>query len=229
MTIVAAALLNTNAVGKVYPDFSLADFSIQVTADETVGLLGDTGAGKTTILDILAGLTPPSHGNVGRQTANIGYCFAQPPFSQDLAINQLVHIFRHLAWPWQDEAFANFVHDFGLPRNVPVGRLTKSQQAALNLAVTLADNAPLLLLDEMTEDLDPDDRSIVLAALQAYRQQHQAGIIIATRKLDDIQELCDRFILLKLGEVVIEQTADAYRGKDLNLIIQHALANRRQG
>lgn len=229
MTVVAAALLNTNAVRKVYPDFSLADFSIQVTANETVGLLGDTGAGKTTILDILAGLISPDGGSVQRETDNIGYCFAQLPFPRNLTINQLVHIFRHLAWPWQDKVFADYVTDFSLPRRTPVARLVKSQQAALNLAVTLAHNAPLLLLDEVTEDLDPDDHSIVLAALQAYRQQHQAGIIIATRKLDDIRELCDRFILLKQGEVVTEQTADTYRGKDLNLIIQHALANRRQG
>jgi ABC-type multidrug transport system ATPase subunit len=222
------AFVSADTVSKTYPKFVLTDFSIQAAANETIGLLGDTGAGKTTILDILAGLISPDGGSIQRETDNIGYCFAQLPFPRNLTINRLVHIFRHLAWPWQDRVFADYVTDFALPRRTPVARLTKSQQAALNLAVTLAHNAPLLLLDEVTENLAPDDQPPVLAALQAYRYQHQAGIVLATRRLDDIQVLCDRFILLKQGQTVTTLAADAYRGQDLTGIIKHALSDRRQ-
>ncbi len=195
--------------------------SFRVEAGEIVGFLGPNGAGKTTTMRILAGIFPPTSGEVriaGRDPARdplacrraVGYFPEYAPFYPDLRVAgylRFVARMKRLPRAERPRAVAQVLAWCGLEgvARRRVGTLSKGYRQRVGLAQALCGNPPILILDEPTIGLDPEQvveiRDLV-RALGGCRT-----VFFSSHILSEVEALCERVIVVARGRLVGEGTA----------------------
>jgi len=195
--------------------------SFRVEAGEIVGFLGPNGAGKTTTMRILAGIFPPTSGEVriaGRDPARdplacrraVGYFPEYAPFYPDLRVAgylRFVARMKRLPRAERPRAVAQVLAWCGLEgvARRRVGTLSKGYRQRVGLAQALCGNPPILILDEPTIGLDPEQvveiRDLV-RALGGCRT-----VFFSSHILSEVEALCERVIVVVRGRLVGEGTA----------------------
>ncbi len=185
--------------------------SFTVAAGEIVGLIGLNGAGKTSLIDCIAGLARPDAGAVtvaGQQPGSVaarratGVLLQQPGLPARLTVAETLALFAGLHGVGVDERLAAAL---GLDAfsDRRVDRLSGGQAQRLALALALQSGAPALLLDEPATALDPLMRRD-LAALLGQRRAAGTAILLATHDLAEAASLCDRVVVLHHGRLVAQ-------------------------
>ncbi len=198
----------------------LDKFSFTLKKGEVLGLLGANGAGKTTAMNMLLGLTTPTSGKI-------------LVFGQDLVKHRIAALRRmnfssaYTALPgnlyvWQN--LAVFARIYGVPnpkqkindlldlfeiadlRKRVTGQLSAGESTRLNLCKALLNDPDLLLLDEPTASLDPDIADKVRKTIRRVQAERGISILYTSHNMKDIEEVCDRVIFLHKGKVVAEGT-----------------------
>ena len=198
----------------------LDKFSFQLRKGEVLGLLGANGAGKTTAMNMLLGLTLPSSGRI-------------EVFGKELQKNRIEILKRtnfssaYTALPgnlyvWQN--LAVFARIYGVPnakqkiaellelleiadlRTRVTGQLSAGESTRVNLCKAMLNDPELLLLDEPTASLDPDIADKVRKFVQRMQKERNIAILYTSHNMKDIEEVCDRVIFLHKGKVVAEGT-----------------------
>lgn len=208
---------------------ALVDVDLRVEPGELVGLLGPNGAGKSTFVKIACGLTKPSHGNVdvfghppGSRIANsrIGYLAELFRFPHWLSADELLGLHQRLAGSdgGGDER-VRLLKSVGLADASAkrVGEMSKGMQQRLGLAQALVANPLLLILDEPTSALDPVGRRLVRELLLALKAEGIA-ILLNSHLLGEVERVCDRFVIISKGRVVVQGTSeDLTRGRGVDI------------
>ena len=197
---------------------AIEDVSFHVAAGEIVGFLGPNGAGKTTAMRILTGVFPPTSGRAaiaGHDVLDepmearraIGYFPEYAPFYPDLSVEQYLHFvgrLKRLDRPARRAGVDRVLGSCGL-RAVArrlVGKLSKGYRQRVGLAQALLGDPPVLILDEPTAGLDPEQvvgiRSLI-AELGATR-----AVLLSSHILSEVEAVCSRVIVLNRGRVVGE-------------------------
>lgn len=185
------------------------DVSITAAPGEIVGLIGLNGAGKTSLLECVAGLArldagrisvaghPPGSAAARRIT---GLLMQQPGLPERLRVEETLRLFAglHGMVPCADLALRLGLTAIGQQQ---VNRLSAGQRQRLALALALQHHPIAILLDEPATALDPAMRRD-LAALLAERRQAGAAILMATHDRDEAISLCDRLVLLATGRLL---------------------------
>ncbi|HEX2612835.1 MAG TPA: ABC transporter ATP-binding protein [Fibrobacteria bacterium] len=200
----------------LFPSFDLAFHS-----GELVCLLGRNGAGKTTLLKTLAGLMPPLRGSVffgenpisdlsGRERAQrAALSLADPGLPPYLLGRELVGLGRTPHAPWfasareTDDAVASRILkelECEHLADRPLGRMSDGERQRLGLARALAQDAPILLLDEPLSHLDPPAKAKMLGFLRDWARSVSGRVVVAAVHEVDLA-LCfaDRCLLLSSG------------------------------
>jgi len=191
---------------------------LQLKVGDRLGLLGVNGAGKSTLLQLLAGVLAPHAGEVrvmGHALSadnagvrrHIGFMPQRVPLYGDLTVHE------NLAWagrlrrlsgqPLRQaiDAALQRVQLGGLSQRL-AGQLSAGMVQRLGLAQALIHAPPVLILDEPTAGLDPLQTENIRDLLKDLPAD--TSVILATHLLDDVQQLCDRVILLDAGRKVAE-------------------------
>lgn len=192
----------------------LADLSFELTSGSIVGLLGPSGAGKTTLMRVLMGLQMITSGKVNLLglpagspglRSQIGYVTQAPAVYGDLTVEQNLAYFGRLvrADPAHiDETITTLQLD--AVRNKLVQQTSGGQHARVSLAVALLGQPKLLILDEPTVGLDP----IMKAELWGYLKQLAASgitLLISSHVMEEAAN-CDRLLLLREGHLLAQGT-----------------------
>ena len=191
----------------------LSKLDLQLAGGDRLGLLGVNGAGKSTLMQILAGVLTPTHGEVeirGQRLdregpaarRHIGFLPQRIPAYAELTVAENLDWaarLRGLRGAALEQAVEAVLHQvqLGEYRRRLAGRLSAGMAQRLGLAQALVHKPAILILDEPTAGLDPlqtEQFRERLAGLAAG-----ASIIRATQLLDDVQQLCNRVILLDAG------------------------------
>jgi ABC-2 type transport system ATP-binding protein len=183
---------------------------LEVHEGEVVGLLGSNGAGKTTTVECIQGLRRPDAG----QIRVLGIDPARQPEAVRAVIGSQL---QHSALPDRmkvDEAVRLFCRGpmaeaepllvaFGLTehRRRPFGALSGGQRQRLFLVLALVNRPRLVVLDELTEGLDPAGRRNVWEAVRALRSAGTT-VLLVTHYMDEAEALCHRVVVLRDGRVV---------------------------
>lgn len=227
-----AALLDLDAVSSGYGGAAvLRDVSLDVAPGEILALLGKNGMGKTTLLKTALGLLPLMSGAVrigGASTAalsparlvalGVGYAPQEQPLFPDLTIRDNLRLAlrtdRDLAAGLEHVAGSfPFLRDRLKQR---AGTLSGGESKMLILARSLMMRPKLLLIDEISEGLQPSVVSRIAGILRAEREQHGTAMLLVEQNLDFALGVADRWAVLKRGEIDDAGTADpAVRGRIL--------------
>ncbi|MBI3837825.1 MAG: ATP-binding cassette domain-containing protein [Planctomycetia bacterium] len=217
--------VETHSLSKRYGNFTaLDDFTFGVERGEVVGLLGPNGAGKTTLLRMLLGFLRPSAGNATIDSLDcyrrslevrrrVAYLPGEARLFRTMRGRDVVEFFTAVRRDGsRQRAVALAAERFGLDLLRPVTAMSTGMRQKLALAVTLAVDTPLVILDEPTSNLDPTVRSDV-AALVAEAKQAGRTVIFSSHVISEVEQVCDRAIILRQGRLVHTQILADLRRK----------------
>ncbi len=198
--------------------------SLQVPRGCIYGLLGRNGSGKTTMIRILLGLEPPTRGRTFvlgeesmRLSANahgrVGYVAEGHNLIQSYRVLRLIGLCKGLSLQWNGEFFGRLVETFRLPMDRKVRELSAGMRAQLNLALAMAIDPELLILDDPTLGLDTVARRQFLELAIDVIQRQGRTILFSSHILGDVERIADRVGVLVAGKIVIDCTLEELKNR----------------
>lgn len=205
----------------------LHDLEFAVPEHSILGLLGRNGAGKTTIMSIIAGQDRPSSGQVlvGGHTPfehaptlnTVRYIRDSQRYPDDYYLRHVLRIGPVFAPHWNADLAADLVSRFDLPAKVAVKKYSRGQLSALGIVLGLASRAPVTLLDEPYLGLDVSARRVFYDALLRDYAEAPRTLILSTHLVQESESLFDRVVILDQGRVVASGERDEVVGNLVQL------------
>ena len=216
------------------PKEVVKDLSFTVNQGEVFGLLGSNGAGKTTTIRTLLSLLEPTSGtllvNGKRYTpamaAMVGYLPEERGLYRNEPVLDTMVYFAVMHGLGRNDAKKRvlaYLERVGLGDKVHerlIG-LSNGQQQKIQLGVTILHEPSLMILDEPTEALDPVNRSLLMNIINEQRT-NGATVILVTHRMEEVEQLCDRILLLKDGTRALYGTVDEVKNKFGSTVISLA-------
>ena len=190
----------------------LKDVSLEIPAGQIVGLLGPNGAGKSTLMKILIGLWKADSGEV-QAPARIGYLPENNPLYDEMYVAEYLEFMTGMTTPslrGRDgvELVATLIDLVGLTpeRHKHIRELSKGYRQRVGLAQALIGNPELLILDEPTTGLDPNQLVEIRSLIRDLGKERT--VILSTHIMQEVREMCDRVIILDHGEIKADLPID---------------------
>lgn len=225
-------LLRLTGLTKAYPGVvANSDVSFNINAGEVHALLGENGAGKSTLVKMIYGLVKPDTGSMALNDAP----FAPPAPSaarqsgvamvfQHFSLFEALNVAENIALgmenaPKQRDLAAKIKevsHQYGLPLDpyMRVGDLSAGERQRVEIIRCLLQNPKLLIMDEPTSVLTPQEVEILFKTLRQLKSEGTA-ILYISHKLEEIRSLCDTATILRLGKKVATCTPADTSAKEL--------------
>jgi len=225
--------LRIEGLGKRYAGFALEDVSLEIPAGLITGLIGPNGAGKTTLIKLIMGLIHADGGRIevfGLDNASrgpeirrrIGYVPDEPTFFDDASLDAHRRAFAPFYDRWDDDRFEALASEFELPLKKQFKTLSQGMRIKFAIALALAHEPDLLIMDEPTTGLDPVFRRSLLRRLSEYIADGERTVLFSTHITADLEATADLIAFINDGSLVfaesIEQIHDRYatvRGGEL--------------
>jgi ABC-2 type transport system ATP-binding protein len=199
------------------------DLSFQVEKGEIFGLLGPNGAGKTTTIRLVLDLFKPDSGQISilggemseEKKERIGYMPEERGLYQDIPLERCLLYLANLKGVSMEEArkrLTEYLERFDLAayRQKKVKELSKGMQQKAQIIATLMHEPELIIVDEPFAALDPVNTRMIIGLLEDL---HQSGvtIIMSTHQMHQVEELCDRILLIDRGRALLYGELEAIR------------------
>ena len=218
---------------------ALEELSFSVKAGEVVGFLGPNGAGKTTTMRILTGFLSADKGTVLidgidvekeplKIQAKIGYLPENNPLYKNMQVAEFLDLAARLHQVSAQEkaqALDFAVKAVGIEDVFyrPIGELSKGYKQRVGIAAALIHKPQVIILDEPTEGLDPNQRTEIRQLIKDLAKEHT--IIMSTHVMQEASAVCSRLIIINQGKVVADGTAEelskqSYKDKQLILEVE---------
>lgn len=247
MALITASNLSKTFAAAAGPVAALSGINFDIGHGEIVGLMGPNGAGKSTTMRLLAGYLAATSGSAainGHPLAthahlaqsSLGYLPENPPQEDDLTPHQLL-TFHALAHNLKN--IENHIDSTSkLTRcnavlHRPMAELSKGMKQRVHLACALIHNPPVLLLDEPTDGLDPNQKHELRLMLQKLAKPSDSSpgkaILVSTHLLEEAEQLLTRILVLHRGQILLDTTpAELARqgGGDLHRAFRVLTTNR---
>ncbi len=214
-------MITVESVTKRYGTLTAVDgLSFEVDRGEVVGFLGPNGAGKTTTMRMLTGTLEPDEGSVLfdgrsidlnlREAKNrVGYLPESNPLYEDMYASEYLEYVSELRGMELSEArgaISAAVEETGIGEVFyrPIGELSKGYRQRLGLAAAILHKPEILILDEPTEGLDPNQR-VEIRRLVAELGKERT-VLLCTHVMQEVEATCSRLVILSRGKLVAEGT-----------------------
>ena len=190
----------------------LKDISLEIPSGQVLGLLGPNGAGKSTLMKILIGLWKPDAGGV-EAPSNIGYLPENNPLYEDMYVVEYLLFMaritmRDASAKEQKERVENLIERVGLTpeRHKHIRALSKGYRQRVGLAQALIGDPDLLILDEPTTGLDPNQLVDIRNLIRQVGKDRT--VILSTHIMQEVREMCDRVVVLSQGVIQADQATE---------------------
>ena len=190
----------------------LKDISLEIPSGQVLGLLGPNGAGKSTLMKILIGLWKPDAGSV-EAPSNIGYLPENNPLYEDMYVVEYLLFMaritmRDASAKEQKERVENLIERVGLTpeRHKHIRALSKGYRQRVGLAQALIGDPDLLILDEPTTGLDPNQLVDIRNLIRQVGKDRT--VILSTHIMQEVREMCDRVVVLSQGVIQADQATE---------------------
>lgn len=198
------------------------DISFSIGKGEIIGLLGPNGAGKTTTMRILTGFLSSDGGSVKingidiekepiESQKKIGYLPENNPLYKDMQVAEFLDLAANLhKIPEQrkKEALDFVVKSVGIEKVYyrPIGELSKGYKQRIGIASALIHNPEIIILDEPTEGLDPNQRTEIRQLIKELSKEHT--IIMSTHVMQEASAVCNRMLIINKGRIIADGTPE---------------------
>ena len=212
---------------------AVKNISFKIQKNQTMGLLGPNGCGKTTSIGMMLGLIKPTSGNILIDNKDINKSdknfllekinFASPyvELPKNLTVRQNLEMYGRLYGVVNlIERIEEIVENLNINSYLDkkTGELSSGQKNRVSLAKSLINKPKLLFLDEPTASLDPDVGDFVRNYIEDYKKKNELTILLASHNMSEVERLCDNVIMMKEGKIVD-------RGTCKELIDKHGRGN----
>ena len=203
--------------------------SLEIPAGQIVGLLGPNGAGKSTLMKILIGLWKADSGEV-QAPVRIGYLPENNPLYDEMYVAEYLEFMAGMTTPslrGRDgvELVATLIDLVGLTpeRHKHIRELSKGYRQRVGLAQALIGDPPVLILDEPTVGLDPQQIIEIRRLIRELGKKHT--IILSSHLLSEVQAVCDKILIINKGRIVADELTSSLTGtgsstEKLRLIVE---------
>jgi len=218
---VQGLIVETHSLTKRYGTATaLAECSLNVERGEVFGLLGPNGAGKTTLLRLLLGFLRPTSGwaritglDCQRQSLavrrQVAYLPAEAALYPEMRGREALQFFAEIRRSGIKRAI-ELADRLELDVSRRISFMSTGMKHKLALAATLAADVPICILDEPTANLDPTVRATVLSLVKEARAASKT-VIFSSHILSEVEEVCDRVVILRAGQLVHTQRMEELR------------------
>lgn len=193
----------------------LKDVNLSIGDGEIVGLLGPNGAGKSTLMKILVGVWNATDGEV-KVSESIGFLPEQNPLYEDMYVREYLRFFvelrkkssatlHNLTPRCTTQLIDDLINRVGLTAeaNKRIGQLSKGYRQRVGLAQAMIGNPELLILDEPTTGLDPNQLEDIRALIREMGEHRT--VILSTHILQEVKQMCTRVIIIDHGEIKVDK------------------------
>jgi general nucleoside transport system ATP-binding protein len=205
-------MIRVRGLGKQFGRLQvLRSLDLDIEAGRVTAVLGPNGAGKTTLIKSILGLVRPDSGSIevagvringsGDYRAGIGYMPQLPRYPENLTVREILHMIRDLRGRFEDldeELIELF--DLAAQYEKPFKTLSGGNRQRVSAAIAFMFRPDLLILDEPTAVLTPQETDDLFAAVQRLVDQGKTVIFI-THKLVEVKEISDRVTVMRRGQV----------------------------
>ncbi len=207
---------------------ALKDISVSLKKGEIVGLLGPNGAGKSSLMKILTGYYKEWEGQISFDTLDlkgdlqsiqkqVGYLPENNPLYNEMYVIEYLKYVGGLH-KLKNPPFKEILEKTGLVEHQShkIQTLSKGYRQRVGLAAALIHDPQLLILDEPTTGLDPNQLVAIRKLIRELGKDKT--VLLSTHILQEVDALCDRAIIINKGEIVLDQALEAIRNKQEQII-----------
>lgn len=211
----------TNKISKKYDgQLALDEVSLDLRKGEIVGLLGPNGAGKSTLMKILTGYIPADDGyakicdlDCSKQSLAVRKLIGYLPENNPLYDDMYVHEFLKFVADIYGSPYSKIedrLEKLGLQEesHKKIKQLSKGYQQRVGLAAALVHDPDVLILDEPTTGLDPNQLVEIRKLVRAIGKNKT--VLLSTHIMQEVEALCDRVIFIKKGKIVRECSIETF-------------------
>jgi ABC-2 type transport system ATP-binding protein len=224
------AVIEANGLTRYFGGKCAVDsVSFRVPRGSVFAFIGRNGAGKTTTIRMILGLLEPTRGSstiLGHDSAGlpaevrarIGYMAEGHPVYGWMRVGQYAGFQRGFYRHWNEDIFSCVIDYFAIDPRMKAGHLSHGQRAGLHLAMTLAIEPELLMLDDPATGLDPAARRSLLEAMIYFTRNRERTIFFSTHLLDDVERVADHVAVLDYSVLRACASVDTFRERVRRLV-----------
>ena len=201
---------------KQYKDFDLK-LDLTLPGGCILGLVGENGAGKSTTIRLLLGMTKADGGTIrvlGQEKAplqDIGVVLDEPGYPECLTPRQLGRVLAGIYPNWEQATYDALLKKLDLPEGKAFKDFSRGMRMKLSIAAALSHRPKLLVLDEPTSGLDPLVRDEVVDLFADFARDEEHSVLISSHIVSDLEKLCDYVAFLHKGRLLLCEEKDRLR------------------
>jgi ABC-2 type transport system ATP-binding protein len=237
-------------LNKKYPGFLLDNINLSLPTGSIMGLVGENGAGKSTIIKLIMNAISRDSGQINVLGVDnhspeffavkevVGVVLDEAYFPESLTAKNVGKIMKSTYQQWQGECYDSYLAKFNLPENKPFKDFSRGMKMKLAVAVALSHNPKLLILDEATSGLDPMVRDEILDIFNDFTRDETHSILLSSHIVSDLEKICDYIAFIHRGKLILCEEKDRLLEeyaivklpeKDLSDIPPRAIHGRKNG
>ena len=204
---------------KKYDGFYLDHVNLTLPAGCIMGLVGENGAGKSTIIKLILNMVKRDAGTVAlfgkdnRESLNltkedIGVVLDEAGISECLNASQVGKIMKGIFKNWDDDVYYGYLRTLAIPEEKRFKDFSRGMKMKLGIAVALSHHAKLLILDEATSGLDPVVRDEVTDIFAEFTRDETHSVLLSSHIVSDLEKICDYIAFLHQGKLLLCEEKD---------------------
>lgn len=198
-------------------NFKLSDVNFSVPQGSIVGLVGENGSGKTTVIQMILGILKVQSGEIrilGEQPdekkvkENIGAVLDTVQFPETLTPQRIGKVMEEIYEQWDEGLYQSYLTEFQIPQKQKLKTFSQGTLMKLSVITALAHKPQFLVLDEATNALDPIARDKFLELFLDFVGNEKNAILLSSHLTGDLEKIADYIIFLDKGEIILTEKKD---------------------
>ena len=211
--------LEIKNISKTYKNFKLDDVSFVLPGGHIMGLIGENGAGKSTIINCILDIIEKDSGSIsvlGQKNdknnvslkENIGVVLDASEVYDNYTVKQVENIMKDVYKQWNHEVYDYYIQKFALPLNKMIKDFSRGMKMKMAITIALSHQPKLLILDEATSGLDPIMRDEILDVFMEFVQDENHAILLSSHISSDLEKIADYIAFIHEGKLILSTSKD---------------------